>query len=461
MWVVAIAGVPGAIALVLAIVLWIRLRARPGGPAGAPARRDLRRRRRTAGGARARARAAGRADRRSAGRGERRWPRHTNAGLPRRAALPGDGPVRRLPGHGRPAVVVDRDAERARRAGPSSPRSTPATTRACTSRSGRGRRPASGSPRRRSAPSPLARDGAAAVHLPRRREAEPARESRLPRVRPGRSPRRRCCACVGPEPEQRLVPYATVVDCFEAVRPGAVPEALVPIENSIEGSVNQTLDQLAAGVGERADPRRGGASGAPPPDGPRRPHVAGRAARALAPARARPSAGVAPGEPARGRDRRGELDRGRRAHRGRLDGAVGGDRTAARRRHLRGRGHRGRHRGLPRQLDALRAPRAPSRRGRSGRGASSRRSSARSAARPSGRAAGDPPGVRDARRQPDASWRAAPRRPAWAGTCSSSTWRAAGRATSPVDAAITRDRGAGRRARSTFLGSYPAGAASG
>jgi prephenate dehydratase len=42
------------------------------------------------------------------------------------------------------------------------------------------------------------------------------------------------------------VPLPTVVDCFEAVLRGEVPEALVPIENSIEGSVNQTLDQLAA-----------------------------------------------------------------------------------------------------------------------------------------------------------------------------------------------------------------------
>src|SRR5712691_3648794 len=55
---------------------------------------------------------------------------------------------------------------------------------------------------------------------------------------------------VGPEPEQTLVPFPTVVDCFEAVRAGVVREALVPIENSIEGSVNQTLDQLAAGAGE-------------------------------------------------------------------------------------------------------------------------------------------------------------------------------------------------------------------
>ncbi|MGD9570941.1 MAG: prephenate dehydratase [Thermoleophilia bacterium] len=45
------------------------------------------------------------------------------------------------------------------------------------------------------------------------------------------------------------IPFPTVVDCFRAVRDGEVPEALVPIENTIEGSVNQTLDQLAAGGG--------------------------------------------------------------------------------------------------------------------------------------------------------------------------------------------------------------------
>lgn len=45
------------------------------------------------------------------------------------------------------------------------------------------------------------------------------------------------------------VPFPTVVDCFRAVREGEVPEALVPIENTIEGSVNQTLDQLASGDG--------------------------------------------------------------------------------------------------------------------------------------------------------------------------------------------------------------------
>lgn len=46
------------------------------------------------------------------------------------------------------------------------------------------------------------------------------------------------------------VPFPSVVDCFRAVRAGEVPQALVPIENSIEGSVNQTLDQLAAAGGE-------------------------------------------------------------------------------------------------------------------------------------------------------------------------------------------------------------------
>jgi prephenate dehydratase len=54
---------------------------------------------------------------------------------------------------------------------------------------------------------------------------------------------------IGPATGVEEVPFPTVVDCFRAVRDGEVPEALVPIENSIEGSVNQTLDQLAAGDG--------------------------------------------------------------------------------------------------------------------------------------------------------------------------------------------------------------------
>ena len=54
---------------------------------------------------------------------------------------------------------------------------------------------------------------------------------------------------LGPDPEADVVPYRSVVDCFEAVARGEIPEALVPVENSIEGSVNQTLDLLASGNG--------------------------------------------------------------------------------------------------------------------------------------------------------------------------------------------------------------------
>jgi prephenate dehydratase len=51
----------------------------------------------------------------------------------------------------------------------------------------------------------------------------------------------------GPASGLEAVAFHSVVDCFRAVREGEVPEVLVPIENSIEGSVNQTLDQLVAG----------------------------------------------------------------------------------------------------------------------------------------------------------------------------------------------------------------------
>jgi prephenate dehydratase len=42
-----------------------------------------------------------------------------------------------------------------------------------------------------------------------------------------------------------LVPLATIYDTVMAVHEGAVDTALVPIENSLEGSVNATLDALA------------------------------------------------------------------------------------------------------------------------------------------------------------------------------------------------------------------------
>jgi prephenate dehydratase len=45
------------------------------------------------------------------------------------------------------------------------------------------------------------------------------------------------------------VPLPTVRDAFAAVREGRVERALVPIENSLEGSVTATLDALAQGDG--------------------------------------------------------------------------------------------------------------------------------------------------------------------------------------------------------------------
>ena len=42
-----------------------------------------------------------------------------------------------------------------------------------------------------------------------------------------------------------LVPYASVYEAILAVHEGAVERALCPFENSLEGSVNATLDTLA------------------------------------------------------------------------------------------------------------------------------------------------------------------------------------------------------------------------
>jgi len=43
-----------------------------------------------------------------------------------------------------------------------------------------------------------------------------------------------------------LVPYPTIRDTIDAVLSGAVERALVPIENSLEGTVNATVDALSA-----------------------------------------------------------------------------------------------------------------------------------------------------------------------------------------------------------------------
>jgi prephenate dehydratase len=64
------------------------------------------------------------------------------------------------------------------------------------------------------------------------------------------------------EVELELVPLPTIYDSVMAVHSGAVQRALVPIENSLEGSVNATLDALAmetedvAIVGEVVHPIR-------------------------------------------------------------------------------------------------------------------------------------------------------------------------------------------------------------
>lgn len=47
--------------------------------------------------------------------------------------------------------------------------------------------------------------------------------------------------------DAEAVPFATVSAAFDAVRGGTVDGAVVPMENSIEGSVNATLDELSTG----------------------------------------------------------------------------------------------------------------------------------------------------------------------------------------------------------------------
>lgn len=45
-------------------------------------------------------------------------------------------------------------------------------------------------------------------------------------------------------PEQELVPYANITDVIKAYENAQVDFALIPVENSIEGSVHETLDYL-------------------------------------------------------------------------------------------------------------------------------------------------------------------------------------------------------------------------
>ena len=48
--------------------------------------------------------------------------------------------------------------------------------------------------------------------------------------------------------ESRLAPYTTVTACAEAAEDGVVQYAVVPLENSLEGSVHETLDILTTGL---------------------------------------------------------------------------------------------------------------------------------------------------------------------------------------------------------------------
>ncbi|RLJ31997.1 prephenate dehydratase [Chryseobacterium sp. 7] len=45
-------------------------------------------------------------------------------------------------------------------------------------------------------------------------------------------------------PDEELLPQASILDCFKAVENGGAVKAVVPLENSIEGTVSMTLDYL-------------------------------------------------------------------------------------------------------------------------------------------------------------------------------------------------------------------------
>ncbi|QOW11878.1 prephenate dehydratase [Kaistella flava (ex Peng et al. 2021)] len=51
-------------------------------------------------------------------------------------------------------------------------------------------------------------------------------------------------ACSQIFPENELIPQSSILDCFNAVINGEVDKAVVPLENSIEGTVSMTLDYL-------------------------------------------------------------------------------------------------------------------------------------------------------------------------------------------------------------------------
>ncbi len=51
-------------------------------------------------------------------------------------------------------------------------------------------------------------------------------------------------ACSQIFPDDDLIPQSSILDCFNGVKNGEVEKAVVPLENSIEGTVSMTLDYL-------------------------------------------------------------------------------------------------------------------------------------------------------------------------------------------------------------------------
>lgn len=51
-------------------------------------------------------------------------------------------------------------------------------------------------------------------------------------------------ACSQIFPNNELLPQSSILDCFNAVKNGVAEKAVVPLENSIEGTVSMTLDYL-------------------------------------------------------------------------------------------------------------------------------------------------------------------------------------------------------------------------
>ena len=233
------------------------------------------------------------------------------------------------------------------------------------------------------------------------------------------------------------VPFRDVPHVINAVEHGEVDVGIVPIENSIEGSIPVTLDTLAFDtdllVQREVDLPISLNLCARPGTQARRHHD-----RRVAPEPARPDPGLAGQEPARRGPGRRQLHRRGRAAGGEVEAHGDGvDRHRPGREARRARDPRPRHRGPPGEPHPLRdrRPRHP--------GADGPRQDVGRvlpAPGPSGLAARDPPGVRGAGDQPHQARVAARRSRAWATTASSSTSKAISTTRSSPTASATSRR---------------------